>query len=72
LERRRSKEKEESLKKRDAPVLEHRHAPNQSRTGGATMAAKEVIHFPFFAQLASRSFFPVQFPREPVAESPPN
>jgi hypothetical protein len=36
------------------------------------MAAKEVIYFPFLAQLASHSFFPVQFPPKPVAESPPN
>jgi hypothetical protein len=36
------------------------------------MAAKEVIHFPILAQLASRSFFPLQFAREAVTESPPN
>ena len=36
------------------------------------MAAKEVIHFPFLAQLALRSSSPVQLPLEAVAESPPN
>jgi hypothetical protein len=35
------------------------------------MAAKEVIHFPFCVQLASRSFFPAVLPPQPVSESPP-
>jgi hypothetical protein len=35
------------------------------------MAAKDVIHFSFVVQLASRSFFPVLHPPEPVSESPP-
>jgi hypothetical protein len=34
------------------------------------MAAKEVIHFQFFAQLASRLLFPSS-DAEPVSESPP-
>jgi hypothetical protein len=35
------------------------------------MAAREVIHFPFGAQLATRPQVPVLLPPEPVAESPP-
>jgi|ERR1035438_335343 hypothetical protein len=35
------------------------------------MAAKEVIHFPFGAQLSMRLLFPALLPPEPVAESPP-
>jgi hypothetical protein len=35
------------------------------------MPAKEVIHFPFSAQLTSRSLLPALFPPEPVSESPP-
>jgi hypothetical protein len=35
------------------------------------MAATEVIHFHFSAQLASLSLFPPPVPPEPVAESPP-
>jgi hypothetical protein len=35
------------------------------------MAAKEVIHFLFSAQLTSRSLFPVLVPPELDAESPP-
>ena len=35
------------------------------------MAAKEVIHFPFGAQLPTQPQFPVLVPPEPVAESPP-
>jgi hypothetical protein len=46
-------------------------APDQSRTGGATMAAKEVIHFPFSAQLNSRLLFSALDPSESDAESPP-
>ncbi len=35
------------------------------------MAVKEVIHFPFQAQLADRLPFPARILPEPVAESPP-
>jgi hypothetical protein len=35
------------------------------------MAAREVIHFPPWAQLAARLVFPAQLLRGPVAESPP-
>ena len=35
------------------------------------MAAREVIHFPFRAQLSSRPMFLARIPPEPVAESPP-
>jgi hypothetical protein len=35
------------------------------------MAAKEVIYFPFSAQLTSRSLFPVLIPPELISESPP-
>jgi hypothetical protein len=35
------------------------------------MAVREVIHFPFKAQLSTRLQFPARFPPEPVAESPP-
>jgi len=35
------------------------------------MAAREVIHFPFWAQLASRPLLAVRIPPDPVAESPP-
>ena len=35
------------------------------------MAASEVIHFPFRAQLACRPSFRLDSPSEPVAESPP-
>jgi hypothetical protein len=36
-----------------------------------TMAAKDVIHFSFVAQLARRSLFPTPDPPEPVSEYPP-
>jgi hypothetical protein len=51
--------------------LNTERAPNQSRTGGATMAARELIHFLFWPQLDSRPLFPTRFPSEPVGESPP-
>ncbi len=35
------------------------------------MAAREVIHFSFRAQLGSRSMFPARPTPEPVAEPPP-
>lgn len=35
------------------------------------MAAEEVIHFLFSAQLAARSLLPVLFPSEAFDESPP-
>ena len=35
------------------------------------MAAKEVIHFPFGAQLPTQLQFPALVPPEPVAKSPP-
>jgi hypothetical protein len=35
------------------------------------MAARELIHFPLWAQLALRPLFPARNPPEPVAESPP-
>jgi hypothetical protein len=35
------------------------------------MAVKEVIHFPFRAQLTRRAMFPARIPLEPLAESPP-
>ena len=35
------------------------------------MAVREVIHFPFRAQLVAHPELPVLFPPEPVAESPP-
>ena len=35
------------------------------------MAAKEVIHFPFGAQLSTHLQFPALVPPEPVAKSPP-
>jgi hypothetical protein len=35
------------------------------------MAAKEVIHFPLWAQLTGRPLFPARIPPEPVCESPP-
>ena len=35
------------------------------------MAGRELIHFPFWAQLSSPPLFPVLSPPEPVAESPP-
>jgi hypothetical protein len=35
------------------------------------MAAEEVIHFLFRAQLSGRSNSPALFPPEPVAEPPP-
>jgi len=35
------------------------------------MAVKEVIHFPFRAQLSRRLRIRVYIPPEPVAESPP-
>jgi hypothetical protein len=35
------------------------------------MAAKEVIHFSYSAQLASCSLFLTRIPPEPVSESPP-
>jgi hypothetical protein len=60
------------VNKRDAPVLKHQRAPDQSRTGGATMAAKEVIHLPLRAQLSRRLWFPARAPIDLVAKSPPN
>jgi hypothetical protein len=35
------------------------------------MAARDVIHFPLWAQLATRLVFPARPSPEPVAESPP-
>jgi hypothetical protein len=35
------------------------------------MAAEEVIHFPFWAQLSQRPNSPALSPPEPVAEPPP-
>jgi len=35
------------------------------------MAAKEVIHFRFQAQLSAHSVFAARIPPEPVAQSPP-
>jgi hypothetical protein len=35
------------------------------------MAAEEVIHFSFWAQLSQRANSPVLIPPEPVAEPPP-
>ena len=35
------------------------------------MAAKEVIHFPFWAQLSERPVFPARLVPEPVSEPPP-
>jgi hypothetical protein len=35
------------------------------------MAVKEVIHFPFRAQLVVHREVPALFPPEPVGESPP-
>ena len=35
------------------------------------MAAEEVIHFPFWAQLSKRPNSPALFPPEPVAKPPP-
>jgi hypothetical protein len=35
------------------------------------MAAREVIHFPFWVQLPSPWLFPPSSPPDPVAESPP-
>jgi hypothetical protein len=35
------------------------------------MAASEVIYFLLWAQLDSRSLFPVRIPLEPVSEFPP-
>ena len=37
----------------------------------ATMVTKDVIHFSFVVQLASRSFSPAPLPPKPVSESPP-
>jgi hypothetical protein len=60
------------MSKRDALVL---LAPNAPLTKvaylEATMAVKEVIHFPFLAQLSSRPLFPGLPSPEPVSESPP-
>jgi len=35
------------------------------------MAVREVIHFPFRAQLSKRQVLPAYIHPEPVAESPP-
>lgn len=36
------------------------------------MAGREVIYFPFEAQLSARPHFPTLLPPEPVAKSPPH
>jgi hypothetical protein len=36
------------------------------------MAARDVIHFLFCAQLTSRSLFPALLPAESLPESPPS
>jgi hypothetical protein len=55
---------------RDARVLEHQRAPDQRAYKEATMAVREVIYFPFRAQLGSRFLAPAAPLRAPDAKSP--